>query len=599
MSKKSKWRFVKIASLVISIAGFLVATSTFAVADKYEDAAKKWAKEFKNSVFSEQERIDELMWFNKTAAPFRGKKLKSVAESIVIHQWEERVLTKAFKEITGIDVVHDIIGEDSVVERLQTQMATGQRIYDIYINDADLVGTHYRKGSAINLTEYMAGEGKDVTNPYLDLDDWMNAEFGQDYDGNQLQLPDQQFPALLWFRYDWFTDPKYKEMFKNKYGYELGVPLNFRAYEDIANFWTNDVQYIDGVRIYGHLEGGKREAILLVRFTDAWLSVSGMGDKGLPNGIPVDEWGIRVDAEHRPVGCMVERGGALNSPAAVYAIQTYSDWILNYAPPYAPGLSMYESFDTAGGGTIAMQVWMYACLTAGDAYKSIESPVTDENGKILWRLAPIPHGKYWEEGMKVGYQDAGSWTIPPMTKGDLRKMAWLWAQFCVSKTVSVDKFIVGQTPVRKSTVWSDWATENEGIFGGIISFYRSPIEVLYTDTGLNVPDYPLIAEQWWRNLPKVWGGQATAQEVLDEMAELIDSIMSRLFLPTAAPKLNPIKSRAYWLNQPGSPKPEILNEPKPRTIGYDELIQLFREGKVPQDEVGWDGIEKEIKVYQE
>ncbi len=32
------------------------------------------------------------------------------------------------------------------------------------------------------------------------------------------------------------------------------------------------------------------------RFTDAWLSMAGAGDKGLPNGTPVDEWGMGLMA---------------------------------------------------------------------------------------------------------------------------------------------------------------------------------------------------------------------------------------------------------------------------------------------------------------
>jgi glycerol transport system substrate-binding protein len=39
----------------------------------------------------------------------------------------------------------------------------------------------------------------------------------------------------------------------------------------------------------------------------------------------------------------------------------------------------------------------------------------DADGNPLWRMAPSPHGPYWEEGQKLGYQDAGSWTLssPP------------------------------------------------------------------------------------------------------------------------------------------------------------------------------------------
>jgi glycerol transport system substrate-binding protein len=50
-------------------------------------------------------------------------------------------------------------------------------------------------------------------------------------------------------------------------------------------------------------------------------------------------------------------------------------------------------------------------------------------------MGPSPKGPYWEEGMKLGYQDAGSWTLFKSTPVKNRKAAWLYAQFVVSKTV--------------------------------------------------------------------------------------------------------------------------------------------------------------------
>ncbi|WP_193216550.1 MULTISPECIES: hypothetical protein [unclassified Pseudoalteromonas] len=44
--------------------------------------------------------------------------------------------------------------------------------------------------------------------------------------------------------------------------------------------------------------------------------------------------GIRVE-NRIPVGSTVSRGGALNSPAAVYALPKYIDWLKKYAPPEA------------------------------------------------------------------------------------------------------------------------------------------------------------------------------------------------------------------------------------------------------------------------
>lgn len=245
----------------------------------------KWVKEFQPSALTQKEQKRELEWFAKAAEPYQGLEIKSCSEGIPTHKWEAAVLAKAFTEITGINVSVDILGEGEVVNRMTRQMETNEKKYDIYVNDADLIGTHLRADSALNFNEFINGEGKSVTNPGLDLDDFLNIEFGQDYEGNQLQIPDQQFANLYWFRYDWFTNPRYMAEFKRAYGYELGVPINWQAYEDIAEFFTGKT--IDGKKVYGHMDYGKKSAGLGWRFTDAWLSMAGAGDKGLPNGLPV------------------------------------------------------------------------------------------------------------------------------------------------------------------------------------------------------------------------------------------------------------------------------------------------------------------------
>ncbi len=540
-----------------------------------QDTIGKWIDVFQPSVLNQKQQRQELEWFKQAAEPMQGLEIKSVAEGITTHKWEAKVLAQAFYEITGIKVTHDIIGEGEVVDRVQRQIQTQRKIYDIYVNDADLIGTHLRLDSALNLSDYMKGEGAEVTNPMLDLDDFLNPEFGQDYDGNQLQLPDQQFANLYWFRYDWFTDPKYKKEFQDEYGYELGVPVNWAAYEDIAEFFTGKT--IDGQTVYGHMDYGKKSPSLGWRFTDAWLSIAGVGDKGLPNGYPVDEWGIRVDGK-TPVGASVERGGAANSPAAVYATTKYVEWLKKYAPPYAASMTWSEAGPTPARGNVAQRVFQYITWLSDPAFNSPDSPVTDATGKPVWRVAPTPHGKYWDEGMKVGYQDAGSWTIlKDSVTGKYRKAAWLWAQFCVSKSVCLKKFLVGRTPIRKSTVFSDYLAKEEekGTYGGIVTFYKSPVEHMWTDSGPNVPHYPLLAEQWWKNVALAVTGEATPQEAMDSLAYKMDDLMGKMRLNQYSPKLNPKKSREYWLSQPGSPKP-VRSEEEPETMPYDEMLKKWK-----------------------
>ena len=256
-----------------------------------------------------------MQWFVNAAKPFDGMEINVLSEDIPTHDYESKVLTKAFEEITGIKVNHQVLGEGEVVQAVQTQMQTNRNLYDGYINDSDLIGTHSRLQQAVNLTDWMAGEGKDVTLPTLDVDDFIGKSFTTGPDGKLWQLPDQQFANLYWFRKDWFDRPDLKEQFKDKYGYELGVPVNWSAYEDIAEFFTNDVKEIDGVRIYGHMDYGKRAPDLGWRMTDAWLSMAGASSKGLPNGRPIDEWGIRMEeGSCNPAGASVSRGGESQRP---------------------------------------------------------------------------------------------------------------------------------------------------------------------------------------------------------------------------------------------------------------------------------------------
>ena len=194
--------------------------------------AEKWINdEFQPSVLSKEEQMQEMEWFVNAAQPFAGMEINVLSETIPTHTYESETLTKAFEEITGIKVNHQLLGEGEVVQAVQTQMQTNRNLYDAYINDSDLIGTHSRLQLAVNLTDWMAGEGADVTNPMLDIEDFMGKSFTTGPDGKLYQLPDQQFANLYWFRKDWFDRDDLKARFKEKYGYDLGVPVNWSAYE--------------------------------------------------------------------------------------------------------------------------------------------------------------------------------------------------------------------------------------------------------------------------------------------------------------------------------------------------------------------------------
>lgn len=560
------------------LAGTLVGVTVSSAGKADIEDARRWLSEFQPSTLTQQQQLDELSWFIEAARPFVGMEIKVVSETITTHEYEAQTLARAFSEITGIEITHDLIGEGDVVEKLQTQMQSGENIYDAYVNDSDLIGTHFRYQQVRNLTDWMTGEGADVTSPTLDLDDFIGISFTTGPDDKIYQLPSQQFANLYWFRYDWFTDPDIKQQFRDRYGYELGVPVNWSAYEDIAEFFTVHVGDIDGQKIYGHMDYGKKDPSLGWRFTDAWLSMAGAGDVGSPNGLPVDEWGIRVEG-CRPVGSAVERGGATDGPAAVYSVTKYIDWLQKYAPPEAAGMVFSEAGPVPAQGNIAQQIFWYTTFTADMVVPGL--PVMNDDGTPKWRMAPSPHGAYWEEGQKLGYQDAGSWTLMKSTPTERAKAAWLYAQFVTSKTVSLKKSHVGLTVIRDSDIRHESFTERAAELGGLVEFYRSPARVQWTPTGTNVPDYPRLAQLWWQNIGDAASGAKTPQEAMTSLAVAQDRLMGRLeragVLGECGPQLNDPQSRDYWFSQPGAPKPRLDNEkPQPITVDYDELVRSWQ-----------------------
>lgn len=561
---------------ILSIA-FVASTSYANTQQETAGVIAYWLdNEFTESTLSRHQQIEEWQWFAAAAKPFKGMTIYVVSERIATHKYEASVMAKAFFELTGIKVIHEITGENDVVQKIQTQTEMGLNLYDAYINDSDLIGTHFRSGQVIALSDFIQQEAQSFTLPTLDLNDFIGLRFTTGPDNKLYQLPDQQFANLYWFRYDWFSRPQIRQAFKKRYGYELGVPLNWSAYEDIAEFFTVHVRAIDGQRVWGHMDFALIDPSIGWRMTDAWLSMAGMGDKGLPNGYPVDEWGIRMHG-CQPVGASVARGGALDGPAAIYAIDKYLSWLNQYAPPEAKTMNSTLSGDWVKHGNIAQQIFWYTAYVAPISQPGL--PVNNADGTPKWRLAPSPVGAYWENGMKAGYQDAGAWTLLKSTPLKRRLAAWLYAQFTVAKSNSLKKTLVGLTPIRLSDIQSDSLTKRAPYLGGLVEFYRSPARNIWTPTGINVPDYPRLNALWWKSISTAVTGKNSVSDAMKQLARSMDDAMTdieRTSLSACRPRISEPQPESFWLSLPGSPKKQRNEKPQGRTVSYEEALNMWR-----------------------
>ena len=231
-------------------------------------------------------------------------------ETITTHEYESKTLAKAFAEITGITVKHDLIQEGDVVEKLQTSMQSGKvdlRRLDQRLRpdrhalplrqDHEPDRLHGRRGQGV----HQPGPGPEGLHRH---------QFTTAPDGKLYQLPDQQFANLYWFRADLFARKDLKDKFKAKYGYDLGVPAELerlRGHRRVLHQRREDHRRQAHLRPHGLRQEGPS---LGWRFTDAWLSMAGTADMGIPNGLPVDEWGIRVRRRQvHAAGRGVSRGG--------------------------------------------------------------------------------------------------------------------------------------------------------------------------------------------------------------------------------------------------------------------------------------------------
>lgn len=211
--------------------------------------------------------------------------------------------------------------------------------------------------------------------------------------------------------------------------------------------------------------------------------------------------------------------------------------------------------------------------------------VLNEDGTPKWRMAPSPHGVYWKEGMKLGYQDAGSWTLMKSTPDDRAKAAWLYAQFVTSKTVDVKKSHVGLTFIRQSTLDHESFTERAPKLGGLIEFYRSPARLQWSPTGTNVPDYPRLAQLWWQHIGDASSGAKTAQEAMDALCAEQEQVMQRIERSGVQGDIGPLLGEEKTLEEWNAtavaaghlaPQLKIENEKEqPVTVDYDELVKSW------------------------
>jgi multiple sugar transport system substrate-binding protein len=152
-----------------------------------------------------------------------------------------------YEKETGIKVT--VIQEPwgSFGDRFFTEMAAKGDAWDMVVGDSQWLGQGATQGHYVELTDFLVGEGIANTVTEATLTYYGEYPTGS---GHYWAYPTEG-DAVGWaYRKDLFEDPNEQAAFKEKYGYDLGVPQTYDQLYDIANFFTRPDKGLYGVAIY-------------------------------------------------------------------------------------------------------------------------------------------------------------------------------------------------------------------------------------------------------------------------------------------------------------------------------------------------------------
>lgn len=270
-----------------------------------------------------------------TAAPAAG----GVKElTILWAQWDPanylQQIGNMYEKETGIKVT--VVQEpwQTFGDRFFTAMAAKGTDWDLVVGDSQWLGQGSTQGIYVDLTDFLNSTGlKDSVTP-------ATMTYYGEYptgSGKYWAFPTEGDADGWAYRKDLFEDPKEKDAFKAKYGYDLAVPKTYKELMDIAQFFTRKDQGLYGVGIYTQKD---YDALTM----------------GVENAM--FPWGGDWKDQNNNVM------GVVNSPQNIDALQYYRQL---YDCCQAPGLSnafYQEVNDAFVGGKAAMIMNYFAFFPA-------------------------------------------------------------------------------------------------------------------------------------------------------------------------------------------------------------------------------------------
>ncbi len=362
--------------------------------------------------------------------------------------------------------------------RVGTEWAAKGTSYDLIVGDSQWVGQGVTQGHYVDMTEFLTSNGIDKTVTPATLQYYGEYPFGS---GKYYAYPTEGDANGFAYRKDLFENPDEMAAFKAKYGYDLAVPETWAQLRDIAEFFTRPDTGLYGVNVY----------------TQKDYDAITMGVENVFFGYGCN-W---QDADNNVLG-------VVNAKPCVDALDLYQQ-LYSFAPPGNTNSFFQEMNDSFTNGQAAMIMNYFAFFPA---LNSDNNPFAKDTGYFV-----MPKGPDGEQYAALGGQgmSVNAYVDDARQQAAFDFLKWFseedvqatWAAYggytCNINVLASDTFL-NQTPYNAA-------------FAQTMTFVKD---------FWNIPEFGQLLEPTQRYLHAfIVGGEGTAQEALDNMAEEHDKVL--------------------------------------------------------------------------
>lgn len=398
----------------------------------------------------------------------------ALAEELTIFwaEWDPanylQELVNDYTKETGVKVTVETTPWSDFQTKTFREFAAKGDAYDMVVGDSQWLGAGSTQGHYVDLTDFF--KKHNLEKVFLPATVVGYAEYP--IGSHKYWAIPLEGDANGWaYRKDWFEDPKEKAAFKAKYGYELGVPKDYKQLRDIAEFFYRPDQKRYGIAIY----------------TDNSYDAIAMG-------VEQSIFSYGGDLGNYAT---YKVNGIVNSKQAIEGLEAYHE-LHKFTPPGWGKAFFLEDNQAITEGLVAMSMNFFAFFPA------LANPTTNPHASGTGFFAN-PAGPTGAHFAALGGQGISIVSYSKKRDAAMKFLEWFVKDSTQKKWgelggYTCSKAILESPEFRKATPYNE-------------AFYQS---MLMVKDFWATPEYAeLLDELNQRLYPYIVGGKGTAKEALD------------------------------------------------------------------------------------